>query len=449
MLLRSIEHGASTPAPRRNERGARDLIRLQEFLRIAPKRTPKLPASFERLASIGIASDDPVVVRRQRFTNMYAFASAANVLTHNVVFCFYGLHGLAPLVAANTVFLLAFLSVPFLHRVGAGLGAHVVSGLSVAAILCTLVMLGRDSQIYVYFALSGIILFMFGVENPAGYVPWFVVALLGLTVSLPLVADGLLTVTDPVLLRIVSSNAMINAAVVNALIIYFVLSTLRTTELALEEQYDRTSTLMSTLLPASIVERLTATPERRIADRIDGLTVLFADLAGFTRAAHGLPPEEVIDYLDHLVRLFDELCETSGAEKIKTIGDSYMAVGGLDGNTREGAAAIGRLALSMLEAQDRQLTLGNQRLSLRVGIHIGSATAGVIGDRRFSYDVWGDAVNIASRMESHGLPGRIHVSDDYRTAAADLFDFETRGTIDVRGVGAVRTWFLSIGKGPG
>jgi adenylate cyclase len=425
------------------------LIRLQEFLRIAPKRTPKLPALLERLASVGIASADPVVVRRQRFTNMFAFASAANIFTHNLVFCFYGLHGLAPLVAANTVFLLAFLVVPFLHRVGPSFGAHIVSGLSVVAILCTLVMFGRDSQIYVYFALSGIILFMFGVENPAAYVPWFAVALLGLAVSLPLVPDGLLTVSDPTLLRIVSSNAMVNVAVVNALIIYFVLSTLRTTELALEEQYGRTSTLMSTLLPASIVERLTAAPERRIADRIDGLTVLFADLAGFTRAAHGLPPEDVIDYLDHLVRLFDGLCETSGAEKIKTIGDSYMAVGGLDGNTREGAAAVGRLALSMLEAQGRQLTLGNQRLSLRIGIHTGSATAGVIGDRRFSYDVWGDAVNIASRMESHGLPGRIHVSDDYRAAAADLFDFERRGPIDVRSLGAVQTWFLCSNKSLG
>jgi adenylate cyclase len=424
------------------------LIRLQEFVRVAPKRTPRLPAWLERPASIGISSADPVVIRRQRFTNMFALASAANIVTHNLVFCFYGLHGLAPLVAANTVFLAAFLCVPLLHRIGPSFGAHVVSGLSVAAILCTLVMLGRDSQIYVYFALSGIILFMFGVQNPRAYVPWFAVALLGLGISLPLVAGGVLPVSDPILLRIVSSNAMINVAVVNALIIYFVLSTLRTTELALEEQYGRTSTLMSTLLPASIVERLTAAPERRIADRIDGLTVLFADLAGFTRAAHGLPPEDVIDYLDHLVRLFDGLCEMSGAEKIKTIGDSYMAVGGLDGNTREGAAAVGRLALSMLETQGRQLALGDQRLALRIGIHTGSATAGVIGDRRFSYDVWGDAVNIASRMESHGLPGRIHVSDDYRAVAADLFDFETRGPIDVRSLGTVQTWFLCAGKAP-
>lgn len=419
------------------------MSRLQELLRAAPKSAPKLPPWLERLASIGIVSNDLAVIRRQRFTNMFAFASAANIFTHNVVFWFYGLDGLAPLIVSNTGFLLAFLAVPFLHRASANLGAHVVAGLSVVAILVTLVLLGRDSQIYVYFALSGIILFMFGVENPRSYLPWFAAVLLGLMVSIPLSADGLLAASDPTLLQIVSSNAMVNAAVVNALIIYFVLSTLRRTELALEAQYDRASALVSTLLPTSVIDRLTAAPERRIADRIDGLTVLFADLAGFTRAAHGLPPEDVIDYLDHMVRIFDDLCEAAGAEKIKTIGDSYMAVGGLDGNAREGAAAVGRLALSMLEAQARQLTLGNERLSLRIGIHTGSATAGIIGDRRFSYDVWGDAVNIASRMESHGLPGRIHVSDAYRAAAVDTFDFEQRGAIDVRGVGAVQTWFLA------
>src|SRR5690606_27149226 len=130
-------------------------------------------------------------------------------------------------------------------------GAHVVAGLSIVAILFTLVMLGRDSQIYVYFALSGIILFMFGVENLRSYLPWFAAALLALLVLMPMTADGLL-VGDPALLRLVSSNAMINVVAVNALIIYFVLSSLRRAELALQEQYGRVSTLTAAVLPASI-----------------------------------------------------------------------------------------------------------------------------------------------------------------------------------------------------
>lgn len=418
------------------------MSRLQDVMKGAPTNLPTLPAWLNRLASTGIVSNDPVTTQRQRFTNMFAFASGANVLTHIAIFCVYDFQGLMPLIFANTGFLLVFLAVPFLHRFGAGLGAHIVAGFSIAAILFTLVMLGRGSQIYVYFTLSGIILFMFGVENPRSYLPWFVAALLAISVLIPQSADGLLA-NDPALLQIVSTNAVANVIAVNALIIYFVLSTLRRTERALQTQYDRVSTVISSVLPAPIVDRLTAEPERRIADRIDGLSVLFADLAGFTQAARGLPPEAVIDYLDDMVRVFDDLCEAAGAEKIKTIGDSYMAVGGLDGDEHAGASAVGLLALSMLDAQARQPTLGAKQLSVRIGIHTGSAIAGIIGDRRFSYDVWGDAVNIASRMESHGQPGRIHVSHAYRSAAADRFHFEKRGAVDLRSVGTVETWFLT------
>jgi adenylate cyclase len=347
------------------------------------------------------------------------------------------------------LFLAAMLAVPLLHRAGANLAAHAVSGISLVAILLSVVALGREGQIYVYFALTGIIIFLFGVENPRAYVPWFVFALLGLALCLPFTPDhGFLAADDPFLRRIASTHAVANVVVVNILIIYFALSTLFRTESALEAQYARTAALTSSLLPVSVIERLTAAPERRIADRIDGLSVLFADLAGFTAAARNLPPEQVIDYLDGMVRAFDAVCAECGAEKIKTIGDCYMAVGGLAGDRRGGAVAIGRLALTMLAAQRAQPLLGGAPLELRIGLHYGVATAGIIGDTRFAYDVWGDAVNIAARMESHGVAGRIHVSDAYREAAEGAFDFEPRGEIEVRSVGRVRTFFLD-GLPPG
>jgi adenylate cyclase len=124
------------------------------------------------------------------------------------------------------------------------------------------------------------------------------------------------------------------------------------------------------------------------------------------------------------VRAFDKLAEQHGVEKIKTVGDSYMAAAGFDGRAADGAVAIGRFALAMLERQARQPPLGTRRLELRLGIHCGPATAGVIGDTRFSYDIWGDAVNIAARMESHGLPGRIQVSEAFRDLTGDRFAFE-------------------------
>jgi adenylate cyclase len=417
--------------------------RLRQIVQAAPQEGAPLPAWLERLTTLGVVSDDPQVVRRQRFTNMFAFASAANIVAHIVFYACYDPVGLVPLVALNTVFIAGLIAVPLLHREGADAAAHAVALLSVVAILCTLVLLGRESQIYVYLTLSGLILFMFGVEYPRAYVPWFVTAALSLVVSLPFTPDhGLLAASDPLLQRTVSSQAMINVAVVNGLIIYFVLSTLRRTELALEDQYARSAALTSSLLPDSVIERLTAAPDRRIADSVDGVSVLFADLAGFTAAARALPPDQIVDYLDEMVRAFDALCSECGAEKIKTIGDCYMAVGGLSGDRRGGALAIGRLALAMIAAQDARPPLGAVQLSLRIGVHFGSATAGITGDTRFTYDLWGDAVNVASRMESHGVPGRIHVSAAYRDAAAGAFLFEARGEIDIRSVGTARTFFL-------
>jgi len=195
------------------------------------------------------------------------------------------------------------------------------------------------------------------------------------------------------------------------------------------------------MMPPAIAERLKS-GEERIADRIEMLSVMFADLAGFTEAAHDLAPEQVVEFLDGLVRVCDSLCERYGVDKIKTIGDSYMAAAGFDGRQAAGAHAIGQLALAMMDEIARQPSLGGRKLRLRIGIHCGPATAGVIGDTRFSYDVWGDAVNTASRMESYGEPGRIQVSEAFRDLSADQFVFEERGATDIKGLGATRTYFL-------
>jgi adenylate cyclase len=213
-------------------------------------------------------------------------------------------------------------------------------------------------------------------------------------------------------------------------------------EVNLEDQHERSEALIATIMPPAIAARLKSGAEDRIADRIETLSVMFADLTGFTQAAHTLAPEQVVDFLDGLVRSFDALCEEHAAEKIKTIGDCYMAAAGFDGNAVRGAEAVGRLALAMLRDLERQPCLGGRRLNLRIGIHCGPATAGVIGDTRFSYDVWGDAVNTASRMESHGVPGRIHVSEPYRNLVADVFTFEDRGSTEIKSIGQARTFFL-------
>ncbi|MEX0591764.1 MAG: adenylate/guanylate cyclase domain-containing protein [Xanthobacteraceae bacterium] len=417
--------------------------RLHKLVR--GERTQKfaLPAWLERLASAGVVSTDPQVVRRQRFTNIVAYAAAANAASHLVINGIYAPRGLAIVHAYNAVFAVAALLVPRLHRFGENVAACALATLILAGTLFVIWMLGRESQLHVYFTLAGVMLFMFGVENLRLFLAWFVIACAGLLVSLHLAPEhGLLLPEDHALRDVLAGHAMINAIMINGLTIFYALAALRRTEIELERQYARSSALVETILPPSIADRLISGTEQRIADRVENLSVLFADLAGFTSAAHDLPPEEIIDYLDDFVRTFDELCAAHGVEKIKTIGDCYMAVGGLNGAARRETVAIGRLALAMLDAQEARAPLGGRRLSLRIGIHIGSATAGIIGDTRFSYDVWGDAVNVASRMESHGVPGRIHVSDEFRTAAAESFAFEDRGVTEIRGIGAARTYFL-------
>jgi class 3 adenylate cyclase len=138
----------------------------------------------------------------------------------------------------------------------------------------------------------------------------------------------------------------------------------------------------------------------------------------------------------------DAACERLGVDKIKTIGDSYMAVGGLSGDPLQGSRAIGLLALEFLDIIENAPALGDAKLQMRAGIHSGPVTAGVIGNARMTYDLWGDTVNVASRMESHGVPGRIHVSAAYKDFTAAHFAFEPRGQIEMKSVGVHATYFL-------
>ena len=207
----------------------------------------------------------------------------------------------------------------------------------------------------------------------------------------------------------------------------------------LEEEEARTERLLHHILPAHIATRLKA-GERVIADNFDDVTVLFADLVGFTGMAADMPPQEVVALLNEIFSAFDKLAHLHGLEKIKTIGDAYLVVGGLFEPSGDHLAACADMALGMLDAIGR---CGQGDLTLRIGLHAGPVTAGVIGEHKFAYDLWGDTVNIASRLESHGEAGRVHVSDSVRTRLDTAFQFEERGIIDLRGRGPVTTFYLT------
>jgi adenylate cyclase len=209
----------------------------------------------------------------------------------------------------------------------------------------------------------------------------------------------------------------------------------------LRAEKERSEALLVNILPQRIVERMRR-GETVIADHIAEATILFSDLVDFSSFAARLSPEEVVKLLGQLFSRFDALAARHGLEKIKTIGDGYMVAGGLPETRTDHGVAAAEMALAMLDAVGAAGRAAGESLQLRIGLHTGDLVAGVIGTHKFAYDVWGDTVNIAKRMETYGLPGHIHVSTETRLALGDIFRFEPRGPLDVKGKGPMETYFL-------
>ena len=208
--------------------------------------------------------------------------------------------------------------------------------------------------------------------------------------------------------------------------------------------------LLRNVLPYAIAERLKGRPEVTadgftdlIVDSFPAVTVLFADIVEFTKFSKGVSAELLVDVLNDIFTRFDSIADNRGLEKIKTIGDAYMAAAGLPIPGADHAIRAAHMALDMMEAMDHFNERSGYKLKVRIGIATGSVVAGVIGKRKFLYDLWGDVVNTASRMESHGVAGRIQITDSTRLQLSEPFMLEERGVIDVKGKGEMRTWFLN------
>jgi len=213
----------------------------------------------------------------------------------------------------------------------------------------------------------------------------------------------------------------------------------------LEIEKDKSERLLLNILPKAIAERLKL-GERTIANGHPVVTVMFADLVGFTALSRRTPPGDLVGILNGIFTTFDLLVERSCLEKIKTIGDSYMLAGGIPLQRDDHAQAVADVALEMITALDRLNAANGTELKMRIGINTGPIVAGVIGKRKFTYDLWGDTVNLASRMESSGVPGAIHVSENTYQALKDDFVLEERGLVQCKGIGDVKTFFLKQRK---
>jgi adenylate cyclase len=275
---------------------------------------------------------------------------------------------------------------------------------------------------------------------------WYVVYLvvfLGSGIAGELIGPVWAPLPDSFTSAMLALNIAVGGIIVFTLLAVFA-SQRRDALAALRREQAKSENLLLNILPSSIADRLKAEAQP-IADQIVSASILFADVVDFTPWSERLTPAEVVGYLDHLFSHFDELAERYGLEKIKTIGDCYMVAAGVPRPRPDHACALALMALDMLDAMRSNHDVRHLGLELRVGINSGPVVAGVIGRKRFLYDLWGDAVNTASRMESHGTPGRIQIARATYELLADEFECEPRGTIAVKGKGEIEAWYL-IGR---
>jgi adenylate cyclase len=225
-------------------------------------------------------------------------------------------------------------------------------------------------------------------------------------------------------------------------VMYYAFRQVTRAEALAEREHQRSETLLVNILPARVAERLKDRAGEEIADAYPEASVLFADMAGFTARASDTPPADLVRFLNGVFTRIDALVEKHGLEKIKTSGDAYMVVSGVPQPRADHAEALAALAIEMRDALAGLVDPKGRPVPMRIGIASGPVVAGVVGTRKFFYDVWGDAVNTAARMEQTGEAGKIQVAPETQTRLKERFVLEERGTIEVRGKGPMRTWFL-------
>ena len=386
------------------------------------------------------------VARRLRAVNITAWIAAPVAAAFALFQALEDFERLKVLVAINALAALVWGAVPLLHRLGPLAGTLGLAGSVYVSNFALASALGTGSGIHLYYIAAAALSILFlGVERVALSVCvvtvgaiMFVAAHLSLPFNTGLVPPLTLIVNFAV-------SAVVTVAILFA-VVFYAIRAIGRAEAALEREYARSEALLTNILPPAIAARLKQGKEQVIADSYENASILFADMAGFTARAADTLPVHLVLFLNDLFSAFDHLVERYGLEKIKTTGDSYMVVSGVPEPRPGHAEAIAKLALDMRATVEAIAETSARALSIRIGISSGPVVAGVVGTKKFFYDVWGDTVNVASRMESTGEPGKIQVSEATYERIKDKFAFAARGEIEIRGKGKMRTWFLLAPK---
>jgi adenylate cyclase len=342
---------------------------------------------------------------------------------------------------------LIFAAMPLLHRFGPLVAplTFIVSAYVVIFVIVFMLGTGTGMQLY-YLTTMALVVLFFGTERILLASVFGVVAA-ALTITLQMLVPHNTGLQPPTTQFGNFITTVVASCVFLLTIVFYALSEAARAEAAAEREYERSETLLKNILPASIAERLKNRTESIIVDRYDGASILFADMAGFTARASDTTPDDLVQFLNRVFTDFDRLVERHGLEKIKTTGDAYMVVSGVPVPRPDHAEALARLALDMRDAATDLRDPHGRSVPIRMGVGSGPVVAGVVGTQKFFYDVWGDAVNVASRMESMGAEGKIQVSRETYERLKHEFVLEGPAEINVKGKGRMRTWFL-VGPKP-
>ncbi len=394
---------------------------------------------WNRVVSLGVTADMTVTEEKHvRFTNIAALLVASMKLLWVPVNLISGeiSNSLASLLVGVSLLLV-------LHLNGSGrpgIAALMLLAIVNIQIMFSTWMFGASSGVPLYFMLTILVPYLAFRKHRQLLAHAFalvaVVALIGFTAN-PENFPAQISLMDAssfmaINLALVAIGLLVLTAVFRGLV--------NDTEQALEQERARADRLLLNVLPPAVAERLKHKPNQAIAERYDQVTVLFADIVGFTPLSARLSAEKTVELLNEIFTEFDAICDRAGVEKIRTIGDGYMAVAGAPIPRADHGLIMVRVVIQMCDYMASKPV--DEPLEVRIGINSGEAVAGIVGTSRFHFDLWGDAVNIAARMESLGEPGRIQIGEGTWTLVHDVIPCESRGKIPVKGKGEMQTWFV-------
>lgn len=412
--------------------------KLKQSLVNAIPDMPRLRHAFTYLAEYGTDGYSADTKRGLKILNLMAYLIAVTTFIYAIQHTFLDYDTYKPIIWINIGLVFTALAVPFSHRYSEIAGGLIIVFSEFIALYAFAYYLGRSAGVQLqYFAFAAAAFVVYGLNRLWLTIPVIVGALILHLYSWFRAPDTFAQIhADPEVINSIYMQAAITTFTLIAVCVYYAFT-------LTEEAKAQVDTLLRNILPDNIVERLKSKPEETIADNFAEASILFADITGFVALARKLGAEKTVATLNEIVTEFDALSAKHGVEKIKTIGDAYMAAAGVPKPQTDHTERLARLALDMQDYLAKMRAETGLALNMRIGMASGPVMAGIIGKQKFSYDIWGDAVNLAARLEGLSEPGRILICPLCRQNLSEAFAFTSKGMVHVKGVGEQEAWFIT------